>query len=61
MAFRLVEGGVIPKNDLDVDTLGVEATGISKVMLESVDVEPDEWISLIEVSGVSSVWQWLTI
>ncbi|CAM9104677.1 unnamed protein product, partial [Hapterophycus canaliculatus] len=31
------------------NTLGVQATGVSRVMLESADLLPDEWISLIEV------------
>ncbi|CAN0328463.1 unnamed protein product [Ectocarpus sp. 6 AP-2014] len=31
------------------NTLGVSASGVSAVMLESVDLLPDEWISLIEV------------
>lgn len=32
------------------NTLGVEATGVSTVMLESVGLLADEWISLLEVS-----------
>eukprot|EP00903_Cladosiphon_okamuranus_P014617 g13555.t1 len=31
------------------NTLGVSASGVSTVMLESVDLLPDEWLSLIEV------------
>lgn len=36
------------------NTLGVEGTGVTTVMLESIDLLPDEWISLIEVSAVTS-------
>ncbi|CAN0208353.1 unnamed protein product, partial [Scytosiphon promiscuus] len=31
------------------NSLGVEASGVSKVMLKSVDLLPADWISLIEV------------
>ncbi|CAM9269075.1 unnamed protein product [Pylaiella littoralis] len=34
------------------NTLGVEATGVSTVMLESVYLLPEEWISLLEVRAV---------
>ena len=33
------------------DTLNVEAAGVSTVMLEAAELEPEEWISLIEVSS----------
>lgn len=39
------------------DTLGVEATGVSTVMLKSIELLPDEWISLLEVRGFLSVNQ----
>lgn len=31
------------------NTLGLSASGVSTVMLESVELLPDEWLSLIEV------------
>ena len=38
------------------NTLGVAANGVSTVMLESVGLLSDEWISLIEVSGCPSTY-----
>ncbi|CAM9634639.1 unnamed protein product, partial [Ectocarpus sp. 4 AP-2014] len=40
--------------DSTFNTLGVTATEVSTVMLESVALLSDEWISLIEVSVVST-------
>ncbi|CAM9431050.1 unnamed protein product, partial [Hapterophycus canaliculatus] len=37
------------------NTLGVQGTGVTTVMLESINLQPDEWISLIEVSNTTYV------